>query len=199
MKKPTKNTIVTITGPTCSGKSTLAQFMARRGIPEVRSFTTRQPRPGEVDGQHYDFLERQTVKAIPKDQLIELIEFKGNLYGNTVRQLEEAWGKGKGVATVVVEPHGVLHWNAAAIARGFNHYSIYLDQTRETLIKRFVERMGDNLDVERLRNMIDVEQPLWPKAFDYDLIVPNLGASGSYSDITSEMLLGYITLAFGRR
>jgi guanylate kinase len=205
MKQTTKKTIVTITGATCSGKSTLAQYLAGRGIPEVRSFTTRDQRPGEVDGQHYNFMKRRDVEAIPKDQIIELVEFKGNLYGNTVSQMEEAWAKGRGVATVVVEPNGVLHWSAAALQHGFNHYSIYLDQQPKTLVQRFADRLKAvaphqmPFELERMTNMLQVELPNWPKAFDYDLVVPNLGASVIYSEITAEMILGFLTIAFGQR
>lgn len=200
-----KNTIVTITGPTCSGKSTLARFLSQRGnIPEVRSFTTRPKRRGEVDEEHYDFLTKEQVQAIPQNELIEIVSFNGNYYGNTHAQMKEALAEGEGVATVVVEPGGVWHWQKAAKQFGFNHFALYLEQRPETLIKRFAERLKsvhpDNVasEINRLENMVSVEQPTWGKAFKYDLTVRDLGASLAYTEVTAEMLLGFLTLSFSR-
>jgi guanylate kinase len=50
------NILLTITGPTCAGKTTLQRLLVARGMQEIVSFTTRPPREGEVDGKDYWFV-----------------------------------------------------------------------------------------------------------------------------------------------
>jgi guanylate kinase len=46
------------------------------------SATTREPRPGEVEGQHYYFMPRSQFEAmVAQDEFLEWAEFAGNLYG----------------------------------------------------------------------------------------------------------------------
>ncbi|MFM7696540.1 MAG: guanylate kinase, partial [Vulcanococcus sp.] len=73
-----------ITGPSGVGKGTLvAALLARH--PQIWlsiSATTRAPRAGEVDGQHYFFLERSAFEAkVAQGGLLEWAEFAGNCYG----------------------------------------------------------------------------------------------------------------------
>ncbi len=82
------NPLIVFTGPSGVGKGTvLRQLLARH--PELNlsiSATTRSPRSGEVDGQHYYFLTRsQFEEMVTQGQFLEWAEFAGNLYG-TPRQ-----------------------------------------------------------------------------------------------------------------
>lgn len=46
------------------------------------SHTTRKPRPGEENGVHYHFVEREEMKeAIGRKEFLETAEFSGNMYG----------------------------------------------------------------------------------------------------------------------
>lgn len=46
------------------------------------SHTTRKPRPGEENGVHYHFVERDQMKAaIERGEFLESAEFSGNMYG----------------------------------------------------------------------------------------------------------------------
>lgn len=80
--------LIVFTGPSGVGKGTvLKELLARH--PEINlsiSATTRSPRPGEVDEQHYYFLTRSQFEAmVAQGQFLEWAEFAGNLYG-TPRQ-----------------------------------------------------------------------------------------------------------------
>lgn len=54
------------------------------------SHTTRTPRPGEVDGVHYHFVDRATFESMARGGgFLEWAEYAGNLYG-TARSTVEA-------------------------------------------------------------------------------------------------------------
>lgn len=196
-------TIVTITGPSCSGKTTLASYLTSRGIPEIQSFTTRAPREGEkVDGTgNYNFVTREWVEEYPKDQMIEKVVFNGNLYGNTVEQMEQAFMKSvrkPAMACVVVEPDGVSHWHEAASRLGFKVYSIFLAQSPTTIMKRYADRIAKvkeeqiESELARIEHAIYTEIPVWESLWDYDLIVRDLGTPKE--TVSMEMIAGHLLL-----
>ena len=80
-------------GPAGSGKSTLCDRLTREFGESVRytvSVTTRQPRPGEVEGKSYYFVTRDRFQElIDGDQLFEWEEIHGNLYGRLRSSLVE--------------------------------------------------------------------------------------------------------------
>jgi guanylate kinase len=76
--------LTVLSGPSGVGKSTVVTEV-RRAHPEVWlsvSVTTRQPRPGEVDGVHYFFVDDSEFdRLIDEHELLEWAEFAGNRYG----------------------------------------------------------------------------------------------------------------------
>ena len=76
--------LIVLTGPSGVGKGTLLQHLQDRH-PQLQisiSATTRTPRPGEVEGQHYFFCTRPQFEAmIAQGDLLEWAEYAGNLYG----------------------------------------------------------------------------------------------------------------------
>lgn len=72
-------------GPSGSGKSTLIKKMFDEFPDEFGfsiSHTTRQPRPGEIDGKHYYFTTKEKMKdQIDKGEFIESAVFSNNMYG----------------------------------------------------------------------------------------------------------------------
>jgi guanylate kinase len=59
------------------------------------SHTTRAARPGEVDGQHYHFIEKDNFKALIKENsFLEYAEVFGNFYGTSRIWIEENLERG---------------------------------------------------------------------------------------------------------
>ena len=94
-----KGTLYIVSAPSGAGKSSLISAMLERNPTYAMkvsvSHTTRDIRPGEVDGVHYHFVEQDTFKSlIAKGDFLEYAEVFGNFYGTSRVWIEETLKKG---------------------------------------------------------------------------------------------------------
>jgi guanylate kinase len=89
--------VFVIAAPSGTGKSTITERLLRE-VPDLAfsvSFTTRAPRPGEREGEHYRFVDLQTFERLrERGQLLEWATVHGQLYGTEVTATEEALARG---------------------------------------------------------------------------------------------------------
>jgi guanylate kinase len=89
---------IILSSPSGAGKSTLARRLMDWD-PTLRfsvSATTRKPRPGEVDGEHYYFKSREEFEQmVDADQMLEHAEVFGNFYGSPRGPVENAMQDGR--------------------------------------------------------------------------------------------------------
>lgn len=92
--------LIAVSGPSGAGKSTLIK-VALASIPKLAysvSATTREPRPGEVNGQDYIFLDREKFEEwIEAGYFLEWAEYSGNLYGTPEHRVNELLESGSSV------------------------------------------------------------------------------------------------------
>ncbi len=92
--------LIVVTGPSGVGKGTLVQTLLKRH-PRLFlsvSMTTRAPRPGEVEGQHYYFVTRDHFETmIRAGEFLEWAEFAGNYYGTPRQPVEKRIEQGQQV------------------------------------------------------------------------------------------------------
>ncbi|NJK47765.1 guanylate kinase [Candidatus Gracilibacteria bacterium] len=92
--------IIVLTGPSGVGKGTLVKLLLARH-PELYlsiSATTRNPRPGEIDGKHYYFVTKEEFEqTIETGQLLEWAEYAGNYYGTPRDRVQEQIDRGRSV------------------------------------------------------------------------------------------------------
>ncbi|MFC9976042.1 guanylate kinase [Spirillospora sp. NPDC127200] len=97
---PLLRRLTVLSGPSGVGKSTVVAEI-RRAHPEVWlsvSVTTRSPRPGEVHGVQYFFVDDAGFdRLIAEGELLEWAEFAGNRYGTPRRPVEERLARGEAV------------------------------------------------------------------------------------------------------
>ena len=96
----TKGKAFIISGPSGVGKSTVLKSLIekRKNLYFSVSATTRDARPGEVDGVHYHFLDVDTFRDwIAKGEFLEYAEFVGNFYGTPKKYVYAAMEEGKDV------------------------------------------------------------------------------------------------------
>ncbi len=92
--------LIVLTGPSGVGKGTLLRSLLQRH-PELYlsvSATTRQPRPGEIDGKHYYFVSRDKFEQmVSEGELLEWAEYAGNYYGTPRTPVERQIQLGQSV------------------------------------------------------------------------------------------------------
>lgn len=92
--------LIVVSGPSGAGKSTLIKA-ALASIPKLAysvSATTREPRPGEVNGQDYIFLDREKFEEwIEAGYFLEWAEYSGNFYGTPEHRVDELLESGSSV------------------------------------------------------------------------------------------------------
>ena len=92
--------LIVISGPSGAGKSTVV-FKALENRTDCCfsvSATTRKPRPNEVDGREYFFVEPDRFKEmIANDELLEHAEYVANSYGTPRAYVEKKLNEGMNV------------------------------------------------------------------------------------------------------
>ncbi|MCL2735378.1 MAG: guanylate kinase [Propionibacteriaceae bacterium] len=93
-------TPIVLVGPSGVGKGTVLSALRSR-CPEIWlsvSVTTRLPRPGEVDGEHYFFLSDDAFDSlIESGGLLEWAAYQTSRYGTPRAAVEEKIGEGRAV------------------------------------------------------------------------------------------------------
>lgn len=139
-------TLVTITAPTCSGKSFLLNEMVARGVfTRIVSTTTRTKRPGETEGVDYYFIDEATSRQMEvDDRFFELVTFNGTRYGVTYREMQDKMASAL-PPVIVLEPQGLEIYRKKCFARGWDLFQIYVHVTEDVRLQRLIARTNDRM------------------------------------------------------
>jgi len=102
--------LILISGASGTGKGTVVNELLKTSdnLAYSVSCTTRQPRPGEVDGVNYYFLPRgEFERMIKADEFLEWAEVYGNYYGTPLTKIRERLSAGQDIL-LEIDTQGAL-------------------------------------------------------------------------------------------
>lgn len=74
--------MITLLGKNGSGKTFIANQLVERGYTRIPSYTTREPREGEINGRDYHFISKEEfTKLLKKDFFVEYKKRNDHYYG----------------------------------------------------------------------------------------------------------------------
>ncbi|WP_082043899.1 guanylate kinase [Mobilicoccus massiliensis] len=168
---PSPRRLVVLAGPTAVGKGAVSSYI-REHHPEVWlsvSATTRPPRPGEIDGRHYRFLDADTFSDMVRaGEFLEYAVVHGrNWYGTPRRAVEEKLAEG---APVLLE---IDLAGARQVRRSMPDalFVFLAPPSWDELVRRLEGRGTEDAD-ERARRLATAKVEL-AAADEFDIVVVN--------------------------
>ncbi len=174
-----------ISAPSGSGKTTLCKQITANvpGLWHSVSYTTRKPRPGEVNGKDYHFLEEAASRQmIDRNEFVEWAHVYGNLYGTPRKELTEKMEQGIDVL-LEIDVQG-----ARSVKKKFEDgvYIFILPPSFDTLRTRLQNRAGDSPE-EIQRRLQKAKEEVWSYR-EYYYIVRNDDLKQSLKELESIFL-----------
>lgn len=193
--------LITITGPSGSGKSELLNKLCATGkFSRLISVATRQPREGEKDGVDYHFTSIPVFEHLLKeDKFVQHVNFRGQYYGTLKDDAETSVHAGT-VPVVIVEPTGVPQFQKFCIEKGFTLFTIFVQADFEVLVNRYMGRLAPS-DLEDRDKVayhskriaaIHTEHSNWPSSADFNCTFHNSGNNLRYIDEMATMVGNFL-------
>ena len=166
-----RSRLLVLAGPTAVGKGTVAAHIRERH-PEIHlsvSATTRAPRPGEIDGVHYYFVDDEAFDTLIADG--DLLEYatvhSRHRYGTPRRPIDRALAEGKTVL-LEIDLQGARQVRAAAPDATL---VFLLPPSWDELVNRLVGRGTEDAE-ERARRLRTAKVELASQG-EFDYVVVN--------------------------
>jgi guanylate kinase len=173
--------LMVLSSPSGAGKTTLARALIESDneIAMSVSVTTRPPRPGEVEGRDYFFIDEAAFKRMREtDALLEWARVFDNFYGTPRAPVEKAIKSGRDVLFDI-------DWQGAQqLSEKMKHDVVrvfILPPSAAALEKRLQTRAQDSAEVVRRRmEAASAEISHWP---EYDYVIVNASVNASMSGL----------------
>lgn len=145
--------ILVIAGASGVGKTTVADALIKKygtfGL--VRSITTRAPR-GDGHDEEYIYTDRDGfIKKAESGELVEYMEYGGNMYGTPVSELERVFSEGN-VPLLILDLEGVKSLRKKNF--DFNSVIVYVWDELNTIEKRLYARDLSEPTADKLLSFI---------------------------------------------
>ena len=167
---PRQGLLFVLSAPSGTGKDTVISTARAQGMDVfvVPSVTTRQPRPGESEGNPYNFISKETFEElVGKGELLEFANVHGNWYGQPRQPIRDNLSAGrdvllkidvKGAATVRKKVPGAI-------------FIFLVPASLEELATRLVNRNTET-ETELKRRLEDARNELAEQDW-YDYVITN--------------------------
>ena len=174
--------IMIISAPSGAGKTTLCRELLKR-FPSMResiSYTTRQPRAGEVNGEDYFFVSHDEFqRMIAEDAFAEWARVHDNLYGTAMKTLEAA-RKGGVDLVLDIDCQGALKLKEQFEG---GSYVFILPPSMAELRRRLENRSSDAVEVIERRiagAAAEIKEARW-----YDYIIINDRIETAFEELSA--------------
>jgi guanylate kinase len=178
---PTGNLFV-VAAPSGGGKTSIVNALLEqdRAIRLSVSYTTRPPRPGEVDGVHYHFVdEPRFMSLMAAGEFLEHAHVHGNWYATSSTWLKQQVNAG---GDVLLE----IDWQGAAQVRGLIPSSVHvfiLPPSLPALRERLEKRGQDTSDV--IARRLDAAQEEMRHCGEFDYVIINQDFATAVADLAA--------------
>lgn len=165
-----------LAAPSGAGKSSLIKALLQRhsetglhnnAMQVSVSHTTRAPRPGEINAEHYHFVSREEFQALIKqDAFFEWAEVFGNYYGTSKIVIEHTLRQG-------IDVFLDIDWQGARQVKAQipDTATIFVaPPSQQELLRRLTERGQDSADVIDKRMQQAVAEISHYHEFDYIVV-----------------------------
>jgi len=165
--------LIVISGPSGVGKDTVIRRLLELD-PKLRysvSYTTRPPRPGEIDGVDYRFVNReQFQRLIGEDALLEYATYDGHLYGTPIVPLDQARAAGYDIV-LKIDVQGAEQVRKRAL----DALRIFLaPPNMDELLRRRTERHSESPKDQTARQRIALDEMALAPHFDHVVVNDDL-------------------------
>ena len=165
--------LVILSGVSGAGKDTIKKELINRmeNVESMASYTSREPREGEIPGQTYNYVSKaEFEKMIKNEEFYEYDIHHNNYYGTSRKLLNEKIKSGK-IIVKDIDVNGTEHL-IELLGKDTKIVTIFLRVPKEEL-KRRIEQWEENVspqDVILRLNRFDYEES---KISLYDYVLKN--------------------------
>ncbi len=171
--------IITMTGPSLAGKTQLCKILESNGFHLIKSFTTRPPRKGEIQGIDYDFITQEEFHLLKnKNQIIQETFYNQNYYGVSEKELNK--GNEKPYLWIIA-PQSLKQVQDYCEEKNYHLTKIFVTNSEDVIFKRLFERFKQDSTgsvdtyVNRLKSIISDDRQWTQDALEgrlqYDVII----------------------------
>ncbi len=175
-----QGTLYIVAAPSGSGKTSLVNALLERepGIGLSVSYTSRLPRPGEVDGRHYHFVSREVFEHMAaKGAFYEHANVHGDLKGTARDAVEPLLAAGRDIL-LEIDWQGALQVRAARP----DCVSIFILPPSRAELERRLRTRGSDDAATISRRLADSREEI-SHAADFDYIVVNDQFADALADL----------------
>lgn len=141
--------MIVLVGESASGKSSIEKHLVNKyGYKKVVSYTTRQPRKGEITGVDYHFVSTERFNALKEQGFFaEVAQYNSWNYGTAKEDCTDD-------KVAVLTPHG---FRQISKLKDIHVTSFYINVPRRDRLIKILQR-GDNIEEAYRRSLSDVGQ-----------------------------------------
>ncbi|MEK7655730.1 MAG: non-canonical purine NTP pyrophosphatase, partial [Patescibacteria group bacterium] len=180
-----RGTVVVVSGPSGVGKDTIINIItSRSSFTKFPTCTTRKPRPGEINGVHYHFVDEEMFMTLwHREELLDHVVITDHHYGLPIEKLGRSLEDGQDIIVHLVTGSAFLLKRIIPDAIT----AFVMSPSQEEIIKRM---RGRGMTEEQIANRLRDDPTTLQAARLYDFVVVN--HDGEEQE-TAERILGFVS------